>query len=364
MGKKQKFKPKSERQFTGNNFASKVGGNVLGTGNKQKKYNPFELHLNRVKYEVIGRKTKEDRGLPGIAKAKANKKREKTLLEEYKQRHKSNVFVDRRIGENDSTMDPEKKIALRMALEHKRQLSKKSLFNLNDDEELTHGGLALDDDNIKDHIDSDDEDDQSGMLDSTFVKDQHFGGGFLTRKEDGTKDDKPKTKKEWIDEIIADSKIKKQKSKEEKEEQRDAVRNLDKDLTNFMMIMASHQLTDEDKEQSRKNCEYRDYDMLFRELGFDRAGKAKAVDKLKTSGEIAKGEAEKLKKLEQDRLRRMKGEEVENKGKTYSADDLDDGFKLGKDDRFHVSYKDGKMLTKEEEKEASEDGGKDEEGMD
>lgn len=41
---------------------------------KDKKLNPFEIHINRVKYDVVGRKTKEDRGLPGIARAKAVKK--------------------------------------------------------------------------------------------------------------------------------------------------------------------------------------------------------------------------------------------------------------------------------------------------
>lgn len=50
--------------------------------------------------------------------------REKTLLQEYKHSYKSNVFVDRRIGENNSRMDPERKIALRIAAEKKRQFSK------------------------------------------------------------------------------------------------------------------------------------------------------------------------------------------------------------------------------------------------
>lgn len=36
------------------------------------------------------------------------------------------MFVDRRIGENDSRMDPEKKIALRLAAEKKRQFSRVS----------------------------------------------------------------------------------------------------------------------------------------------------------------------------------------------------------------------------------------------
>jgi nucleolar protein 14 len=38
---------------------------------KQKVLNPFEVHVNRQKYEVLGRKTKNDTGLPGVARAKA-----------------------------------------------------------------------------------------------------------------------------------------------------------------------------------------------------------------------------------------------------------------------------------------------------
>lgn len=56
--------------------------------------------------------------------------RERTLLPAYKVRNKSNLFVDRRIGENDTFMDPEKKIALRLAAEKKRQFSKVSAYNV------------------------------------------------------------------------------------------------------------------------------------------------------------------------------------------------------------------------------------------
>lgn len=41
---------------------------------KKKVMNPFEVHLNRQKYEVLGRKVKNDRGLPGVSRAKAMKK--------------------------------------------------------------------------------------------------------------------------------------------------------------------------------------------------------------------------------------------------------------------------------------------------
>ncbi|KAK7082292.1 nucleolar complex protein 14, partial [Halocaridina rubra] len=109
MGKKDTFKARSSG---------------LKHKAEEKTRNPFEVHINRSKHDVVGRKRKEDKGVPGISRAKALRKREKTLLQEYKSRHKSNVFVDRRIGENDPTMDPEKKMALRMAAVRIRQSNK------------------------------------------------------------------------------------------------------------------------------------------------------------------------------------------------------------------------------------------------
>lgn len=60
-------------------------------------------------------------------------------------------------------------------------------------------------------------------------------------------------------------------------------------------------------------------------MGFDRAGKAKAVNKLLTPEDFIKKEREKLLALEADRVRRMKGETEEVNVGMKSADDLDDG---------------------------------------
>jgi nucleolar protein 14 len=38
---------------------------------KKKTLNPFEVHVNRQKYDVLGRKTKNGTGLPGVSRAKA-----------------------------------------------------------------------------------------------------------------------------------------------------------------------------------------------------------------------------------------------------------------------------------------------------
>lgn len=77
--------------------------------------------------------------------------------------------------------------------------------------------------------------------------------------------------------------------------------------------------------QAKKNCEFQDYDTLVKELIFDRTGKAKAVEKLKTPEQLVIEERERLLALEADRVRRMKGEKPGKGAKPKSADDLDDG---------------------------------------
>lgn len=41
---------------------------------KQVKNNPFEIHTNRRKHDILGRSLKHDKGLPGISRSKAIKK--------------------------------------------------------------------------------------------------------------------------------------------------------------------------------------------------------------------------------------------------------------------------------------------------
>lgn len=36
--------------------------------------NPFELRINKQKFAILGRKSKNDRGLPGLSRSKAIKK--------------------------------------------------------------------------------------------------------------------------------------------------------------------------------------------------------------------------------------------------------------------------------------------------
>lgn len=58
MGKPQKKK----------NVADKVRKTKTAT---EIKNNPFEVKINRKKFDILGRKTKHDVGLPGVSRSKA-----------------------------------------------------------------------------------------------------------------------------------------------------------------------------------------------------------------------------------------------------------------------------------------------------
>lgn len=60
-------------------LADKVHGKRKTEMNK-KKLNPFEVHINKEKIKVLGKKSKHDRGLPGVSRAKAIQKVNITLL--------------------------------------------------------------------------------------------------------------------------------------------------------------------------------------------------------------------------------------------------------------------------------------------
>lgn len=88
-----------------------------------KKVNPFELHRNREKFDVLNRKTTHSHGQPLVSRQLAIDKRKQTLGVEFKLKNKSNVFQDNR------------KAGFKVP--------KQSIYNLNDSEVLTHQGQTL-----------------------------------------------------------------------------------------------------------------------------------------------------------------------------------------------------------------------------
>ncbi|XP_028658093.2 nucleolar protein 14 [Erpetoichthys calabaricus] len=321
------------------------------------KNNPFEVKINRQKFDILGRKSKHDVGLPGVSRSKAMRRRKETLLKEYRLKDKSNKLIDKRIGEYDSKMASEDKILKRFALERQRIYGKKDIYNLNEEEELTHFGQSLANiEKLNDRVDSDSDSEEKGLLSAELTA-AHFGGGVgnLLRKkaspgEKGKMEEpKQKSRKELIDELIAKSKLDKHERQTQKEESEILTEKLDSEWKSIQSLVSRRNLNAALKKDEKSKPD--EYDMMVRELGFEM--KAKPSDRMKSEEELAREERERLEKLESDRLRRMQGDFEESSAKKrvhFSADDLNDGFILTKEDRQLLTYKDGKLCVKLPEK--------------
>lgn len=303
-----------------------------------KTLNPFEVHINKEKMRVIGKKLKNDRGLPGVSRAKAIKKRKNTLLQEFKLQNKSNKFLDKRIGERNAGLTEEDRAMARFAAVRAKAQKKKSIYNLADDEVLTHRGQTLNEIEKFDDPRSDDEDSldgefNSGKLDSNFVEDAHFGGGVLSK----TGIEGAKSHKDLINQLIAESKKHKAEKQKTKEKTLELTEKLDSDWKDLIPIV--NKSVRQPNESSKTEVD--DYDKVMRELRFEARGQPS--DRLKTEDEIAKEEKEKLEQLEKERLDRMRGFVEEKKStavKHRSADDLDDDFAYDSDPDVMLSYND------------------------
>uniref|UniRef100_A0A8C4V0F1 NOP14 nucleolar protein n=1 Tax=Falco tinnunculus TaxID=100819 RepID=A0A8C4V0F1_FALTI len=342
------------------------------------KSNPFEVKVNRQKFNILGRKTKNDVGLPGVSRSKAIKKRTQTLLKEYKEREKTNVFKDKRFGEYNTKISPEEKMIRRFTLERQKNYGKKNIYNLNEDEELTHYGQSLAEiEKMNDIIDSDSDTEERGTLSAELTAAHFGGGGGLLRKKASSgqqdeEEEKPKSRKELIEEMITKSKQEKQERQTQRESALELTEKLDNDWKEIQTLIARKTPKSEKKDKEVEKPKPDEYDMIVRELGFEM--KAKPSERMKTEEELAKEEQARLQKLEADRLRRMHGlDEQANKKKPshVSADDLADGFILDKDDRRLLSYKNGKINIEneeeeekdgEDEEEEAEEGGKEDNG--
>ncbi|TMW40628.1 hypothetical protein DOY81_014291, partial [Sarcophaga bullata] len=287
-----------------------------------KRLNPFEVHINKEKFQILGRTCKHDRGLPGVSRAKAVKKRHETLGQEFMEKHKTNKFKDRRIGKylNADQLDEEIMNARFVAdkMERMKQ-TKQSRFNLNDDEVLTHRGQTLEEiEQFRDERSDDDEEDNEG-LDADFTEAAHFGGDAVDAKD----------RKTAIEEMIVEQKRRKVEIAKEKDELFDLTEKLDANYKDLVGLVGKM-----NKNEMKVKPDPDEYDRLTKELIF--APRGVVTDKLLSEEDIAKKEKERLEKLEQERMKRMRadGEEDEDvqKPKHRSADDLDDGYFANGDD--------------------------------
>lgn len=298
---------------TKNKKAKKVSSDVLSTKKavKETKINPFEVQVSREKFPIFGRKSKNDTGLPGVARNKAFQKRKETLAPEYMNKNKTNKFKDKRMGGSNGNQDEMANARYTAEVMNQFNSRKQSLFNLNDDEVLTHKGQTLEEIEKFDDVGASDDDSDEERLNAEFTETAHFGGGD---NEDG--------RKTAIDDMIVESKRKKAERAKDKDELENMTAKLDAKWKSLLPAMSKFTKDDDDEVKPKPD----DYDRALREMVFEPRGEV--TDRLQTVEDIAKKEKERLEKLERERLERMRDGTDDEKPKHRSADDLDDGYFL------------------------------------
>ncbi|KTF95379.1 hypothetical protein cypCar_00035724, partial [Cyprinus carpio] len=252
--------------------------------------NPFEVKINRKKFDVLGRKSKHDVGLPGVSRSRAIQKRKDTLLKEFRLKDKNNTFIDRRFGEYDSKLTPEEKILQRFTLE------RQSLAEM---EKMT------------DVIDSDSDSEEKGLLSAELTATHFGGGGGLLRKksagDDEEEEHKPRSRQELIEELIIKSKQEKRERQTQKEEAQELTEKLDQEWKSIQNLLA-HKTPKAERTDETDKPKLDQYDMMVRELGFEM--KAQPSEKLKSAEELAREERQRLQTLEDGKWN-IEGEEEE-----------------------------------------------------
>uniref|UniRef100_A0A182RHL2 Nucleolar protein 14 n=1 Tax=Anopheles funestus TaxID=62324 RepID=A0A182RHL2_ANOFN len=267
------------------------------------KPNPFETVVMKSKHAVLNRGIQSKR--PGNLQRISYEKRDQTLGKEFASMHKTNRFMDARQNS-------------RYAKAPTKKAQAKEMFNLN----LTHGGRTMHEierfDDVPDGADDDDEDD--GMLQESFTKATHFGGG--------SDDEGPgRDRKTVIEEMIAESKRQKAERQQENDELYDMRQKLDDDLKGLMSQFNEHIRTDNERPQPD------DYDRAMREMIFEPRGEP--TEKLK-SIDLAATEQKRREALEREKQERMQSELNAQKttkvNRPVSADALSDDFLVEDDD--------------------------------
>ena len=252
-----------------------------------------------------------------------------------------------------------------------------SLYNLEDNAQLTHFGqsLAEIDDYDEDMIGISDDDGTVvipptlivGDLKEDVVRQDHFGGNFDAEDSDdeGNKDQNPervKTKSEVMQEVMAKSKMYKHERQQQHEEDLDEIEDLDAELGEIQGLL--NNIGPLSRTQPTKTKEMLSYDAALREMVYDK--RSKPTERTKTEEEIAFEEKERLETLEKERLRRMRGEEVDvvedNSSKRpvvrREGDDLDDDFvpDEGEEDLYGLGKGALADTSEQEEEDVSDEG--------
>lgn len=270
-------------------------------------FNQFDNRFNRTKHDVttilkgqfvkVGSKQHNEASRNNLSAENAMK----ALHDAKKKLHgRTGGLVDRRFGENNKNMTAEEKMLVRFTREREASSKKKNAFSLdsdNDDDEddddgfvLTHGGKAL-------------------------AEEDTLGSSASYADEDAVQPMRKKSKAEVMKEVIAKSKFYKQQRQKEFAKTQDDIMDLDEDFGDIMQLINESSTA---PKPLSKSADQLDYDTRVRELTYDR--RAVPADRTMTEDELMKEHNEKMRKLEEEREKRMLGLNTEG------GDNLDDDF--------------------------------------
>ena len=179
----------------------------------------------------------------------------------------------------------------------------------------------------------------------------------MSRSDIEFSEGKSNTRKEWIENMIAESKKRKLERQKEQEEAVTMTQDLDdkwKQMWGKVKMSGNvYQKKDIMEEVGvDEKGQVDPYDLLLNQFKVDRGAavaKKTAAERLKTDDEIAKEEKERLEKLESDRIRRMRGEIGD------SGDDEEEGNM----DQAQTEEEEDDEDQEGEEEESDEDGASD-----
>lgn len=405
MAKKSAMSKSKPKKSSGKDKKSKTGPNKVEMKHKAAaapKPNPFESIWSRTKFDILGKNRKGQQRRIGQVRSQAIDKRKSTLQKEYEQSTKSSVFVDKRIGEQNEDLEEFEKSILRSQRERQLKFKKKNKYNLSDGEDDDFGydgGLSFpgkddfEDDLPFDEVEDGIEDEKRHQRLTLSHLNTHEAPDALPSDLMDGLENKPKSKKEAMAELIQKSKFYKAQHAKEKEENEQIVDQLDKDFTSLVQSKAMFPLTQATKMNALKALtninfpidtikkddvavdqtiaasdqeKHGSYDVLLSEMAQDI--RARPSERTKTPEEIAQEEKERLEQLEEERKKRMvaaddSGDEDSDDPKddlstkcsrSISGDDLGDSFTVDEDRKKKLRWID-LMLQKTSEETDSED---------
>ncbi|VEU22328.1 DEKNAAC103656 [Brettanomyces naardenensis] len=275
----------------------------------REEFNPFDVKMTRDK-RADALSKKRTVGKPGISKQIGQERRKVEWEAKMARKNKSGGIIDKRFGERNKNMTAEEKMLERFTKERLAHTSKYSLMDMDDQDEegddgevLTHYGQTLGAGSGEGNGGGDEEEED-----------------FFSKKEADEDEGPPrkKTKAEVMKEVIAKSKFYRQKRKEEKAKIESQVNELDDDFTDVMSDLRDTRRKEDIVPKTKTDIEY---DKKVKEVAL--SGRAAPADRTKTPEELAQEKKENLQRLENQRLRRMRGE-IE--GGEVGADDVEDDF--------------------------------------